>query len=502
MAQEQTSQELYQTYKGTAQKAADLGNAAAVLGWDQETYMPEKGFEFRGRQLATLASMAHELTTSDSYGSVLHSLSAGNGLGDNEQQNIRLSLEDYEKNKKLPAAFVEQLTQQTSASYNAWLKARKDNDYSIYAPELEKMIALQKQMADMLGYEGHPYDALLNEYERGATVDMLDPVFAMVKEQLPPLLDKIKHAHQVDDSFFYRHYPKQQQWDFSLQVLRKMGYDFEAGRQDISEHPFTTSFAPTDVRVTTRVDENNFASLLWSSIHEGGHALYEQGLPHDQYGLPLGAAASLAVHESQSRLWENCIGRSLGAWKYFYPTLQQSFKEQLTDVSLDAFYKGMNRVEPSLIRTEADEVTYHFHVLIRYEIEKELISGALLPKDLRGAWNSAYQKYLGIVPPDDKQGVLQDVHWSHGSFGYFPTYSLGSFYAAQYFAQAKKDIPGLPQQVEQGEFAQLLQWLRTNIHQYGRRYKADELCKKVTGEGLNFSVFMQYASEKYAGIYS
>lgn len=501
MAQEQTSQELYQTYKGTAQKAADLGNAAAVLGWDQETYMPEKGFEFRGRQLATLASMAHELTTSDSYGSVLHSLSAGNGLGDNEQQNIRLSLEDYEKNKKLPAAFVEQLTQQTSASYNAWLKARKDNDYSIYAPELEKMIALQKQMADMLGYEGHPYDALLNEYERGATVAMLDPVFAMVKEQLPPLLDKIKHAHQVDDSFFYRHYPKQQQWDFSLQVLRKMGYDFEAGRQDISEHPFTTSFAPTDVRVTTRVDENNFASLLWSSIHEGGHALYEQGLPHDQYGLPLGAAASLAVHESQSRLWENCIGRSLGAWKYFYSILQQSFKEQLTDVSPDAFYKGMNRVEPSLIRTEADEVTYHFHVLIRYEIEKELISGALLPKDLCGAWNSAYQKYLGIVPPDDKQGVLQDVHWSHGSFGYFPTYSLGSFYAAQYFAQAKKDIPGLPQQVEQGEFAQLLQWLRTNIHQYGRRYKADELCKKVTGEGLNFSVFMQYASEKYAGIY-
>lgn len=501
MAQERSGKELYEVYKETAQKAADLGNAAAVLGWDQETYMPQKGFEFRGRQLATLASMAHELTTSADYGNILHALSTGNELDDTEKQNIRLSVEDYEKNKKLPPAFVEQLTRQTSASYNAWLKARKENNYGIYAPELEKMIALQKQMADTLGYEGHPYDALLNEYERGATVAMLDPVFAEVKEKLPPLLDKIKQAPQVDDSFFYRHYPKQQQWDFSLHVLHKMGYDFDAGRQDISEHPFTTSFAPTDVRVTTRVDEHNFASLLWSSIHEGGHALYEQGLPHDQYGLPLGAAASLAVHESQSRLWENCIGRSLGAWKYFYPVLQQSFKEQLADVSLDAFYKGMNKVEPSLVRTEADEVTYHFHVLIRYEIEKELISGTLSPKDLRDAWNSAYQKYLGVMPPDDKQGVLQDVHWSHGSFGYFPTYSLGSFYAAQYFAQAKKDIPGLQQQIEQGDFALLLQWLRTNIHQYGRRYKADELCKKVTGEGLNFSVFMQYATEKYNAIY-
>jgi carboxypeptidase Taq len=286
------------------------------------------------------------------------------------------------------------------------------------------------------------------------------------------------------------------------EVLKKMGYDFEAGRQDMSEHPFTTSFAPTDVRVTTRVDENNYASLLWSTIHEGGHALYEQGLPMEQYGLPLGAAASLAVHESQSRLWENCVGRGKAFWKYFYPKLQEHFTVSLNGVSTDMFYKGMNKVEPSLIRTEADEVTYHFHVLIRYEIEKALIKGELFAEDLAEAWNGMYRKYLGISAKDYKTGVLQDVHWCHGSFGYFPTYSLGSFYAAQYFEQAEKDIPDLVSQIEAGDFQNLLTWLRQNIHQYGRRYTSEELCKRVTGKGLDFSVFMKYVTHKYAGIYN
>ncbi len=498
----QNTKELYQQYKEITQKAADFNNAAAVLGWDQEVYMPKKGFPYRGRQLATLASQAHELVTSSSYESLLRELSSWSDLEETEQDNVRLSLEDFEKNKKLSAAFIEQLTQQSSNSYSAWIQARKENNYAVYAPELERMIVLKKQQAELYGYEHHPYNALLDDYEKGASIAMLDGVFNMVKEQLPSLLESITAAKQVDDSFFYQHYNKQQQFDYTLQILKAMGYDFEAGRQDYSEHPFSTSFAPTDARVTTRVDEQNLSSILWSSIHEGGHALYEQGLPELQYGMPLGAAVSLSIHESQSRLWENCVGRSLSFWQFFYPQLQQTFPQQLTNVSALDFYHGTNKVAPSLIRTEADEITYHFHVMIRYEIEKGLLSGDINPKDLAAVWNDYYQKYLGISSPDDKQGVLQDVHWSHGSFGYFPTYSLGSFYAAQFFEQAGKEISNLDVQIQQGSFSQLLQWLRQHVHQYGRKYNSEELCKRITGRGLDFSSFMRYAMQKYSGIYS
>jgi carboxypeptidase Taq len=502
MNTQKTSSELYNQYKDISQKAADIQYASAVLGWDQEVYMPPKGFSFRGRQLATLATLAHEMLTGDDYGALLHELGGRNDLDDDAKDNVRLSLEDYDKNKKLPASFVEELTRQTSASYNAWLQARGENSYKVYAPELEKMIALKKKQADLYGYAQHPYDALLDDYEKGATVAMLNPVFDMVKQQLPPLLEKITKAKQVDNSFFHHHYAKQQQWDFSMDVLKSMGYDLEAGRQDMSEHPFTTSFAPTDVRVTTRVDEDNFASLLWSSIHEGGHALYEQGMRADQYGLPLGAAASLSIHESQSRLWENCVGRSLSFWKYFFPKLQAYFPAALSGLSAETFYKGMNKVQPSLIRTEADELTYHFHVLIRYEIEKGLIGGELNPADLVDAWNSNYKKYLGVSSPDDKQGILQDVHWSHGMFGYFPTYSLGSFYAAQFFEKAVPEIVNLKDETENGRFFALLEWLRMKIHVHGRRYRSEELCRNITGSGLDFSSFMRYATRKFSEVYA
>lgn len=493
-----TNINLYDKYLSITQKAADLHYAAAVLEWDQEVYMPPKGEQFRGRQLATLSTLAHEMVTSDEYGKLLNELS-GMGLDDTQTANIRLSLEDYEKNKKLPSSFINELTQQTSASYNAWIKARKANNFELYAPELEKMIALKRKQAELYGYEAHPYDALLDDYEKGATVAMLDPVFASLKKDLPPLMQKLQQLH-FNDGFFYREYPKQQQWEFSIQVLKKMGYDMEAGRQDISEHPFTTSFAPADVRVTTRVDEHNFASLLWSSIHEGGHALYEQGLPEGQYGLPLGAAASLSIHESQSRLWENCVGRSKEFWEYFYAQLQGYFPHTLSDITPEIFWQGANKVQPSLIRTEADEVSYHFHVMIRYEIEKALIDGTLNVNNLKQGWNDMYREYIGLTPKDDKTGVLQDIHWSHGSFGYFPTYSLGSFYAAQFFEQAQKDIADLNDRIANGDFAPLLQWLRKNIHQYGRRYRSEELCKKVTGTGLSLASFMSYLRHKYSDV--
>ena len=492
---------MYQRYQEITQKAADLNNAAAVLGWDQETYMPKKGFEARGRQLATLSGQAHALLTSDEYGRLLHELNAAKNLSDDEAANVRLSLEDYEKASRLPESFVEELAAASSKALDAWINARKQNDYTVFAPQLEYMIGLKKKQADLYGYKDHPYDALLDDYEKGASVQLLDGIFSQLRLELPSLLDSIKSAKQVDDSFFLQHFSKDAQWNFSLDVLKSMGYDFDAGRQDYSEHPFTTSFSSNDVRITTRISEDNLASLLWSSIHEGGHALYEQGLPESQYGMPLGAAASLSIHESQSRLWENCVGRGLNFWEYFYPKLQALFPAQLNDVSLQQFYAGMNKVEPSLIRTEADELTYHFHVMIRYEIEKGLLDNSIAIKDLPEVWRSQYQKYLGLTPPDDVQGILQDVHWSHGSFGYFPTYSLGSFYAARFWERAKKDMPGLTTEIKSGNMDLLLKWLRTNVHQYGRRYRSEELCQKLTGRGLDIDSFMAYSREKYSAIY-
>jgi len=495
------SQKLYDTYKSIQQKGQDLNSAAALLEWDQEVYMPPKSADFRARQLSTLASMSHELLTGNELEDAITQLAKANDLSDEQQANIRLSKEDLDKNKKLPAEFVEALSRQTSECFNAWIAARKKNDYSIFAPSLAKMIALKQQQAKLYGDYAHPYDALLDDYEKGATVAMLDELFAKIKEQLPPLLAKIKQAAQVSNDCFHQHFAKQQQWDFSLDVLTKMGYDMEAGRQDYAEHPFTTSFSATDVRITTRVDEDNYASMLWSTIHEGGHALYEQGLPEEQYGLPLGSAASLGIHESQSRFWENCVGRSKDFWQHFYPILQRRFPEQLSNVSRDTFYKAMNRVEPSLIRTEADEVTYHFHVMIRYEIEKGLLENKIDVKDLPQVWNDLYEKYLGVRPADDKTGILQDVHWSHGSFGYFPTYSLGSFYAAQFYHQVQKEISDIGVQITKGDFRQLLQWLREHIHIHGRRYTSEELCERITGQRLDTNHFLQYINNKYSGIY-
>jgi len=490
-------EQLYNTYTTTLRKAADINYAAALLSWDQETYMPPKGADWRGQQLATLASMAHELVTSPELGVVLASLAAAEGLSETEHWNVVRSSDDYEKNKKLSPEFVEELSRHTSDSFNAWIEARRENDFSIFAPALEKMIGLKRRQAGYYGYEQHPYDALLDEYEKGATVAMLDKVFDGVRRDMPPLLASILAGPQVSNDIFHQDFAKQTQWDFGVDVLKHMGFDFEAGRQDYSEHPFTTSFAPTDVRITTRVDERNFASMLWSCIHEGGHGLYEQGLPAEQYGLPLGSAASLGIHESQSRFWENCIGRGKDFWSHFYPILQGRFPDQWRGADLDTFLKAVNLVTPSLIRTEADEVTYHFHVLIRYELEKGLIEGSINTAGIRDAWNGLYQKYLGITPPDDKTGILQDVHWSHGLFGYFPTYTLGSFYAAQFYKQALQDMPELREHVRSGDFKALLQWLREHVHKHGRRYTSEELCERITGEGLNPAYFVHYVMDKF-----
>jgi carboxypeptidase Taq len=491
----------YEDYRNHLRKTADIKNALAVLQWDQETYLPPAGAEFRGQQIATLSEIAHEHSSSEDFGNIIRDLLERGDLPFREKKNILLSWEDYSRQKKYTASFVRLLSETVSRSFHSWMQARKENSFSIFEKDLDSLIELKKQEADMLGFDAHPYDALLDEYEKGCTVQLLDNTFKHLHPSIKNLLDTVSDRKQVNDEFLYKKYPREAQWEFGLGIIKQLGFDFDAGRQDISEHPFSTSFNARDVRITTRIDEHDFGNMTWSCIHETGHALYEQGLPIEEYGLPSGEYTSLSIHESQSRLWENNIGRSLIFWKKQYAGLKKTFSSQLDDIGLEEFYRGINRVEPSLIRTEADELTYHFHVMIRYELEKALIEGQLRSKDIPSYWNQQYEKYLGIRVPDDKQGCLQDIHWSHGSFGYFPTYSLGSLYAAQFFSAAMEQVPELSTEIENGNYRPLLNWLRQRIHQRGRTLNSEELCKEATGKVLDVQHFLRYALDKYSKIY-
>ena len=485
-------QNAYAEYVRICGQAADLNGASAVLSWDQETYMPPKGFALRGRQLATLAAIAHETMISPRYEELVAQLYAGREhLDDSQLANVLRSKEDLDKARRQTADFVERITAQSSICMEAWLAARKVQDFSIYVPALQTMIDLKREQAALYPEFTHAYDAFLDDYEAGATVALLDPIFKDLQAALKPVLEAIAAAPQVEDSLFRQHFNSEDQFRFTQEVLRKIGYDFDGGRQDYAAHPFSISFGPGDSRITTRVDPEDLSFILWSSIHEGGHALYEQGLPADQYGLPLGAAASLSIHESQSRLWENGVGRGSAFWESMYPKLQSAFPQQLEKYTSEDWFRAASKVRPSLIRTEADELTYHLHVAIRYELEKRIFAGELEAADLEDAWNNAYQEKLGIVPQNATEGVLQDVHWAHGSFGYFPTYTLGSLYAAQFLSQAEKDIEDLQVQLSAGKTELLLAWLRENIHQWGRRYLSEELCRKVCGTGLDAQPFFR-----------
>jgi carboxypeptidase Taq len=490
------TQTLYKEYCEKLGRLADVKYAAAVLQWDQETYLPAKGAEARARQLATLNELSHQLATDKSLESLLINLKAKSDLDFKQKKNVELTFEEFEKQQKFSSGFVRKMSEAVSAAFYAWIEARRQNDFKIYEPALSKLVELKKEEGMIIGFSDHPYDALLDQFEKGSTVKMLDTVFEKVLMPLRELMAEVTAKPQGDRGFLHQNYPKKQQWDWGMYLIKQLGFDLEAGRQDISEHPFTTNFSAQDVRITTRIDENDFANMTWSCIHETGHALYEQGLPAADYGLPSGEFASLSIHESQSRLWENCVGRSRHFWQYYLPVLNEYFPAQLKDISVDRFVGAINRVEPSLIRTEADELTYHFHVYIRYTLEKEVIAGTAAVKDIVSYWNELYAKYLGVEVPDDKRGCLQDVHWSHGSFGYFPTYSLGSFYAAQFWQQCKTDVPGVEEQVSMGNTSLLLNWLRGNIHLHGKTYTSEKLCKKVTGKSLDSNLFIQYLRNK------
>lgn len=496
-----TSEEQYGQYREKMARIADVRFASAVLQWDQETYLPPNGARYRGQQISTLAELSHKLFSEDELGSLLNELAARDDLSAQQKRNVELTLEDYNKAKKYTSQFVRALSEAVNKAFHSWIEARKQKAFSVFQAALDALVQLKKEEAQVLGYTHHPYNALLNEYEKGSTVSLLDKTFGDLLPQLKILYETILASPQLDDSFLRQHFPKESQWNWGMHLIKALHFDFDAGRQDKSEHPFSVSFNAHDVRITTRIDEADFGNMTWSCIHETGHALYEQGLPLEEYGLPLGEACSYSIHESQSRLWENNVGRSKGFWQHYFPQLQQQFPAQFGAVSPDQFYKGINKVAPSLVRTEADEITYHFHVFVRYELEKRLLGGSLTTAEIPQFWNSRYKELLDVEVPDDGRGALQDVHWSHGSFGYFPTYSLGSLYAAQFFAKAKKSTAGLEQGIAAGDTAPLLAWLREQVHHKGRYFTSEELCKAVTGETLNANFFLAYVKEKYGGIY-
>jgi len=491
----------YNEFSEHLHKIGVIGSIGGLLGWDNEVYKPEKAMGIRSEQNAFISGLIHEEFTSENFEKNVVALLNDKTLSKEQSINVKKIHEDLIKQKKFSKEFIQKQSVIISEAFGKWHAAKTQNDFSLFEESLEKVVALCKESAEILGYEEHPYDALLDMYEPGMTTKKLKVIFANVKEQLVPYYNSLLKKKQVEDSFLHSKFEKQKQWDISIELLKQMGYDFAAGRQDYAPHPFSIGMHPTDVRITTRVNEHNLSELIWSAIHEGGHALYEQGLDPQYFGQPQGAAASLGIHESQSRLWENNVGRSLSFWTANYHLMQNAFPETFGKVELLDFYKAINKVEPGFIRTNADEISYHLHVLIRFEIEVALMEDKIKVKDLPAFWNAKYKEYLAVDVPSNTLGVLQDVHWSHGSLGYFPTYSIGSFYAAQLFAHAEKQIPQLKAKIEKGELSELLSWLRSNIHIKGKLYTSEEICEQTTGEKLNFDYFMNYVKAKYNGIY-
>ncbi len=476
---------------------AQLGSALGLLGWDQEVNLPPKAHTWRGEVEALLAGEVHRRATAPEFVALVEQLadkSVFNKLNAGQQVIVRETMRDVRRAQKIPAQFVEKMARLTTKAFAAWVEARQKSDFSKFKPLLDEIIKLKRQQAELLGYKDSPYDALIEDFEPGMTAVRLESLFTPLAAHLSQLVKEA--ANKPVANLPRATYDVDKQVALNIEVATAIGYDFGAGRLDSSPHPFTTGFHPTDVRITTRYDEHDFWVALGATIHEVGHALYEQGLPEAEHGTPLGESVSLGVHESQSRIWENFVGRSQPFAHFLHPLLVKHFGKSAIKFSEEELYKWLNRVEPSLIRVEADEVTYNLHIVLRFELEKALIEGGLKTTDLPAAWNQEMGDYLGVKVPNDAHGVLQDVHWSHGSFGYFPTYSLGNLYSAQLFNKATKDIPGLEQGFGSGKFSPFLKWLRKEIHVQGRRYHAEKLIEKVTGEKLNSKYLLTHLESK------
>lgn len=485
-------------------EVADLGHIMALIEWDQETYMPSGAAESRAQQLATISRLAHAKAISDGIGRLLDDLKSWADSLEPDSDDYRLinvAARDYEKEKRIPPEFVAERAQVASMAKHAWMEARAKSDFSLFQPHLKKILDLNHRYVSFFPPAEHPYDVLLDRFEPGMKTAEVKGIFDALRPKQIELIKAVGDRLQVDDSFLHLDYEEQKQWDFGVSVITAMGYDWHRGRQDKSAHPFTTSFSSDDVRITTRFEKDSGVSALFSTMHEAGHGMYDQGLAEKYKRTPLAEGASLAIHESQSRLWENIIGRSRPFWEHFFPRLQKLFPGQLGNVSLDLFYKGINKVQPSLIRVEADEATYNLHIMLRLELEIAMLEGALAVRDLPHTWNDKMKEYLGVVPANDAEGVLQDIHWSMGAMGYFGTYALGNLISAQLWENFRTSNPAAEDQIRQGDFSTLLTWLRDKIHQHGRKYKPQELVRRVTGSSIDPAPYLIYLEAKYSDIY-
>lgn len=484
-----------------------LKGVAALLGWDQETYMPEGGSLARSEQLELIASLAHKADTSKRFSNQLQKLIdiesgklKATDLSPEKKAALREWRKHYNEETKLPNSFVKSFAKLTSEAMHVWSVAKRTNSFQKFAPYLERIVAMNQKKAQLLGYKEHPYDALIDVHEPGMTKKQIDKLFGDLKSSLKTLLKKILTKKAPDTSFLKGEFSHDEQMKMGIYFLTQMGYDFKKGRLDISSHPFSTTIHPSDSRVTTRLDPKAFMSNISVVLHEGGHALYELGLPAEHFGSPLCEAVSLGVHESQSRFWETRIGQSRAFWEGYLPHLKKTFP-QLSKVLLDKFYKAINLVEPSLIRVDADEVTYSFHVILRFEIECALLEGKLKVRDLPEAWNAKMQEYLALTPKTNSEGCLQDVHWSMGEIGYFPTYTLGNLYASHIFQGFEKAYPDYEKRLAKQDLAFIREWLRENIHRHGKRYSALDLIEKASGSiPFSSSAFISYLTLKYTSM--
>lgn len=484
----------------------DLQSAASLLAWDQLTYMPPQGATARGRQLATLKQIAHEKFTDPSIGELLDALQsyeASLPYDSTEASLLRITRRDYDHASQVSAEFTAKLSRHQTACYEAWAQAKSENNFALVAAYLEKTLELSQEYADFFPGYAHIADPLIDGSDSGMTVAILQPLFAQLRQELVPIVEAIASEPAVDDSFLYQDFPETQQLEFCRTVIERFGYSFQRGRLDKTLHPFSTSFSIDDVRITTRVYPKDLGQSIFSSIHETGHALYELGINSEFEGTPLAGGVSSGVHESQSRLWENLVGRSRGFWECFYPQLQGVFLRQLGQVPISTFYRGINKVARSLIRTDADEVTYNLHVMIRFDLELAMLEGKLAIRDLPEAWNERYRSDLGLVPNSPREGVLQDVHWYCETIGgMFQGYTLGNLLSALFYEVAVKSDPEIPVAIEQGNFTLLHDWLKQNIYQQGRKYTPNELIERVAGESLSIQPFMRYIRQKYGEFYA
>lgn len=499
------NEQVMKRFKARIRKLKYMEEALGVLHWDMRTTAPRKGLASRTEVVGMLSGEWYRLATDNELGEMLELLGTEQSMAEMNEIDRRLvqvTKQEFERKRKIPQERYEAYTVLTSNAETKWEEAKERSDFASFQPFLEQIIAYQQEFAQLWGYEGHLYNALLEDYEPGMTVEELDRVFILLKEKVVPLLQEIQHSdYRPNSQILKQKVPPELQQAFSEFILREMGYDFEAGRLDKSAHPFATGLNPGDVRITTNFIENDLTFSFFSSIHEGGHALYEQNIDPKLNHTTLCTGTSMGIHESQSRLWENIIGRSLPFWKRYYPELQSRFPQAFGQIQLTDFYEAINEVKPSLIRIEADELTYNLHIIIRYELEKSLIGGDLAVADLPQAWSQKYRDYLGIEPTNHREGVLQDVHWSAGLFGYFPSYALGNMYAAQIMHEMESKVPQIQDHLAHGRLSPIKEWLTDNVYQYGKLRTPNELILSISGEKLNPSYFVQYLNTKYREIY-